>query len=131
MRYLDANIFIYLLDKNAKKEFRKTSERILKRIESKEVAVMSFINLMEVLWWCEKYLKKLKQIYDLILSYKNLRIINISSDTLDDALFLKAKHGLELNDCISVAVMIKLGIKEIYSNDTGFDKVRWLKRIFK
>jgi len=27
--------------------------------------------------------------------------------------------------------MVKSEIDEIYSNDTGFDKVDWIKRIFK
>ena len=132
MIYLDTNIFIYILDKNAEKRFRNISRKILKRIEKDEVAITSFISLMEVLWWCEKNLKdKIKEVYDMIMSYKNLKIINIFSDMFDDALFFKIKYGLEFNDCIALAVMVKSEIDEIYSNDTGFDKVDWIKRIFK
>jgi len=132
MIYLDTNVFIYILDKNAEKRFRNISRKILKRIEKDEVAITSFISLMEVLWWCEKNLKdKIKEVYDMIMSYKNLKIINIFSDMFDDALFFKIKYGLELNDCIALAVMVKSEIDEIYSNDTGFDKVDWIKRIFK
>jgi len=36
-----------------------------------------------------------------------------------------------LIDGISLAVMVKSEVDEIYSNDTGFDKVKWVKRIFK
>ena len=132
MIYLDTNVFIYILDENADKGFRNISRKILKRIEKKELAITSFISLMEVMWWCEKYLKdKIKEVYDMIMSYKNLKIINIFSDMFDDALFFQVKYGLELNDCISLAVMVKSEIDEIYSNDTGFDKVEWAKRIFK
>ena len=132
MIYLDTNVFIYILDKNAEKRFRDISRKILKRIEKKEWAIISFISLMEVMWWCEKHLKnRMKEVYDMIMSYKNLKIINIFSDMFDDALFFKIKYGLELNDCIALAVMVKSGIDEIYSNDTGFDKVDWIKRIFK
>ena len=132
MIYLDTNVFIYILDENADKGFRNISRKILKRIEKKELAITSFISLMEVMWWCEKYLKdKIKEVYDMIMSYKNLKIINIFSDMFDDALFFQVKYGLELNDCISLAVMVKSEIAEIYSNDTGFDKVEWIKRIFK
>jgi len=130
MIYLDTNIFIYILDKNADKKFRDISRKILKRIENKELAITSFISLMEVMWWCEKHLKnRIKEVYDMIMSYKNLKIINIFSDIFDDALFFKVKYGLELNDCITLAVMVKSEIDEIYSNDTGFDKVDWIKRI--
>ena len=131
MKYLDTNIFIYILDKNAKKEFSEKSEAILRKIEEGETAIVSVVTLMEVLWWCERYLKhKIKQVYDMVLSFETLKIINVNSGVISDALFFKEKYLLELNDCISISVMNTSKINDIYSNDSGFDKVEWIKRIF-
>jgi len=131
MKYLDANIFIYVLDLSAKKEFSRSAETILKGIEDGERAVISSITLMEVLWWCEKYLKeKIKDTYEMILSYDNLKTTNVTADIIEDAIFYKYKYGLELNDCISLSLMVAIGIKEIYSNDSGFDDIEWIKRLF-
>ena len=49
---------------------------------------------------------------------------------IGDAAFYKNKYGLELNDCISLSIMSILGIREIYSNDPGFDDAEWIKRVF-
>ncbi len=132
MRYLDANIFIYILDESSEKTFQEISERILKRIQDEESVVTSFITLMEVFWWCEKHLKgKLKEIYETISSYEGLNIINVTFNLLDNVMSYKKRYGLELNDCITLALMGQLGISEIYSNDEDFDKVEWVKRVFK
>jgi len=131
MRYLDANIFIYILDEVSEKYFRETSEKILKRMQNGESIITSSITLMEVFWWCERYLKhRIKEVYEMILSYEGLNVINVTFDMLDVALSYKEKYGLEINDCVSLVLMARLGVSEIYSNDEDFDKVEGIKRIF-
>jgi len=131
MPYVDANIFLYLIDTNSRKDFREASRSILKRIEEGESASMSAITLMELLWWCEKHAKKrIKDVYDMILSYKNINILSVTASIVNDAMFFKEKYNLELNDCIALAVMASSGDTEMYSNDEGFDRIEWIKRNF-
>lgn len=39
-------------------------------------------------------------------------------------------YNIDFNDCLYLSVMHRLGIAEIYSNDTHFDKVEWVSRVF-
>ena len=132
MPYIDSNIFLYLADNKARKDFKEISERILKRVEGGESCTISVIILMEVLWWCEKHAKtRIKDVYDMLLSFDSIKILSLTPSIIDDAMFFKEKNKLELNDCISIATMATTGVVEIYSNDKGFDKIEWIKRTFK
>ena len=40
------------------------------------------------------------------------------------------KHNLDFVDALTLQTMKKNKIKEIYSNDRDFDKVKWIKRVW-
>jgi len=41
-----------------------------------------------------------------------------------------ARYGIDWNDCIILSQMRRNGYTEICSNDTDFDKVGWIRRVF-
>ncbi len=128
--FVDSNIFLYAIQ--AHPQFGKVSKEILKRIDKGERAVTSLINLAEVCWWLERHGKR-DQIEDelkLITSILNLEIVPLApEDFLLAGRFVK-EYGIDFNDCLILAVMKKMGIRGIYSNDPDFNKVGWLKREF-
>lgn len=129
--FVDTNIFLYAMEAHPK--FGLISKRILQRIDKKEPAVISLINLGEICWWLEKHRRanEIEEKIRLVQSILNLEIVMVTlEDFLTSARFVK-EYGMEFNDCLYLAVMKRLGISKIYSNDEHFDRVEWVIRCFK
>lgn len=128
--FVDTNIFLYAIQ--AHPEFGGQCKEILKRIDRGERAITSLISLAEICWWLERHGKadQIENEIRLITSILNLEIAPL---VLEDFLLASKfvnEYGIDFNDCLALAVMKRLGIKGVYSNDQEFDKVRWLKRSF-
>lgn len=130
-RFVDSNIFLYALQ--AHPQYGKTAKNILERIDTEENAVTSLINIGEVCWWLESHQKGdlVKEKLELIDALLFLQIESISLEDFLKAAAFKKTYNIDFNDRLSLAVMKRKQIKEIYSNDSDFDKVEWVKRIFK
>lgn len=130
-RFVDSNIFLYALQ--AHPQYGKTAKNILERIDTEENAVTSLINIGEVCWWLESHQKGdlVKEKIELIDAILFLQIEPISLEDFLKAAAFKKTYNIDFNDRLSLAVMKRKQIKEIYSNDSDFDKVEWVKRIFK
>jgi len=129
--FVDTNIFLYAIQ--AHPQFGKTSKEILKRIDGGERAVTSLINLAEICWWLEKHGKR-DQIEDelkLMTSIFNLEVAPLAQEDFFLASRFVREYKIEFNDCLGLAVMKRLGLKKVYSNDPDFDKVGWLNREFR
>ncbi len=128
-RFVDTNVFIYAIQGHP--EFGEVSKIILERIDSGEKAVTSQINLAEVCWWLEKHKRseEIEEEIKLISSIFHLEIIPLDMrDFIAASEFVK-KYKIDFNDCISLAVMKRMNISTIYSNDRDFDRT-WIKRKF-
>ncbi|KXB06145.1 hypothetical protein AKJ53_01205 [candidate division MSBL1 archaeon SCGC-AAA382F02] len=128
--FVDANIFLYAIQGHP--EFGKTSKKVLKRIDENEEAVTSVITLAEVCWWLEKHkqISKIQEQIKLILSIFNLNIVQITQEDFLNGAELIRELDIDFNDCLNLAVMRRLGIGKIYSNDSDFDKANWVERVF-
>ncbi|MDI6807098.1 MAG: type II toxin-antitoxin system VapC family toxin [Candidatus Aenigmarchaeota archaeon] len=128
--FVDTNIFLYAMEAHPK--FGKTAKKILIRIDRKEPAIISLINIGEICWWLEKHRREseIEEKIKLICSILNLEIISLILEDFLLASKFVVKYKLDFNDCLYLAVMKRFGIKKIYSNDTHFDKVEWVKRSF-
>lgn len=129
--FVDTNVFLYAIQ--AHPQFGKVSKEILKRIDKGEKAVTSLINLAEICWWLERHGKRdqIENELKLITSIFNLEITPLAFEDFSLASRFVKEYRIEFNDCLALAVMKKLGLERIYSNDPDFDKVGWLKREFK
>lgn len=129
MRYLDANIFIYVINDHPK--FGSLSKKILSRINTRESALITTLTLSEVIWFFEKEgIKDLKSILEKIRSIKNLEIITLDFELMWQASNISNKYHIDFNDSVTVSAMLTHNITEIYSNDTDFDSINFIKRIF-
>ena len=133
-RFIDSNVFIYVLSKDPR-----YSQRALKILEEAEEglydAYTSSLVISQVLAYLERRCKD-KAMY-MFLEYLESGPISVIETTLQD--FVEAKklamlYSLDFSslwdDLVIASQMIKLGIEEIYSNDSDFDRIPRIRRIF-
>ncbi|MFQ5710870.1 MAG: type II toxin-antitoxin system VapC family toxin [Candidatus Geothermarchaeales archaeon] len=131
MRFVDANVFIYTLVKSPKEAYE-TCRRILRRIENGEEAVTNTAIIQEVADWLDYNNRKreVKSFMTAINSYLTMHKANTTWDEMLAALNDVEEHALDFVDALTLQTMKKNKITEIYSNDTDFDRVKWIKRIW-
>ena len=130
MRFVDSNVFIYVLDRHPR--FLKTAEEILTRIENGEEAATSTLTIEEV---CV-YLLKNRRRYEIPAFVEALRAYGsllkrpyMFEDIIAAKEMLRA-YRIDWNDLVIVAQMQREGVNEIYSNDADLDIVPGIKRVF-
>ena len=130
-RFVDTNVFIYAL--TAHPLFGKTAKNILERIEKGETAVTSTLVLCEVAWVLEAMGKQgdIKPTLEKILSYKTLEVVSFNADDLLMGVNNMAVESIDFNDGVNLALMTRLSITEVYSNDQKhMGKLEFLTLIF-
>jgi len=130
-RFVDTNVFIYAL--TAHPNFGKTAKNILERIEKGEPAITSTLVLCEVAWVLEAMGKQgnIKPTLEKILSFDTLEVVNFNADDLLMGAHYMATENLDFNGGVNLALMTRLCISEVYSNDQKhLGKLEFLKLIF-
>jgi len=129
--FVDTNIFLYVVQGHP--QFGRASKEILERIDKCEKAITSLINLAEICWWLERHGKRdqIENELKLVASILNLELVPLAVEDFLIASKFAKEYKIDFNDCLALAMMKRLGIKKIYSNDPDFDKVGWLRREFK
>lgn len=131
MRFVDANVFIYVLVKSPKKDYE-ISKRILERIENGEEAATSIAIIQEVVDWLE-YNNRKKEVHGFLTainSYLSMDKLNVTWDNFLPALEDMYKCQIDFVDSLTLQIMKQNKINEIYSNDKDFDRIDWTKRIW-
>jgi len=131
MRFVDANVFIYILVKSPRKDYE-ISKRILNRIENGEETATSLAIIQEVIDWLE-YNNRKKEVRSFLMavnSYLTMNKLNITWNDLLAALDDMDKYKMDFIDALTIQKMKENKIDEIYSNDTDFDELKWIKRIW-
>jgi len=131
MRFVDANVFIYVLVRSPKESYE-TSRKILQRIEDGEETLTNTAILQEVVDWLE-YNNRRREVKDFITAINSYLAMDKLSTAWDDmlaALDDTEKHHIDFVDALTLQAMKKNNTDEIYSNDTDFDKIKWVKRIW-
>ena len=131
MRFVDANVFIYILVKSPKKDYE-ISRGILERIENGEETVTSLAIIQEVIDWLE-YNNRKKEVRSFLTginSYLSMEKLSIAWDDFLPALNDIDEHQIDFVDALTLQKMKKNKIKEIYSNDKDFNRIEWIKRIW-
>ena len=134
-RFLDASIFINWLkvdpSKASRNERALVSGYILHKIETGESAVTSVTVKDEVAIWLSRYKPPiLRKFVELLLGYTSLEIVCPTIEDQVDAAKSFGKYPLGYTDSLSLSLMAKYRISEIYSSDTGFDSIPNIRRVF-
>ncbi len=131
MKFVDANVFIYVLVKSPKKDYD-IAMAILNRIEKGEEAAVTLPVIQEVVDWLE-YNNRRKEIANFLIainSYLSMAKLSPSWNCFLPALEETKKQGIGFVDSLTLEQMKAAQINEIYSNDKDFDRVKWVKRIW-
>jgi predicted nucleic acid-binding protein len=131
MRFVDANVFVYVLVKSPQKDYE-ISKRILERIEKGEETATSLAIIHEVADWLE-YNNRKREVRSFLIGANSYLSMEKQNATWDDFLLaLDDVDGYKINyfDALTLQKMKKSKISEIYSNDKDFDRVEWVKRIW-
>ncbi|RLE69269.1 MAG: hypothetical protein DRJ34_01230 [Thermoprotei archaeon] len=132
MKFVDANVFIYTLIKSPKKDYE-ISKKILKRIEDGEEAIVTTAIIQEVIDWLEYNNRKreIETFLTAVNSYITMIKVYVSWIDMINSLDYVKKYGLDFVDALTIEIMKKYDIREIYSNDKDFDKIKWVRRIWR
>ncbi len=131
MKFVDSNVFLYTLIGSPKADYE-TSRSILKRIEKGEEATTSLAVLQEVVDWLEYNGRKreVEVFLTAVNSYTRMRKVSNRWRDYPRASAEAGKAAIDFVDALSLAVMRREEMNEIYSNDKDFDRVVGIKRVF-
>ncbi len=129
-RFVDANIFLEVLLKDIKWE---EAAGYLEKLSSGRVrAFTSDFIIYSIILQIEEKKKSSESVRDFAIflgNMKGLRIARFTPGILINAVSIMEKHSLDFDDSLQAAFMHTLGIKEIVSFDSHFDKMGGIKRI--
>lgn len=131
MRFIDTNLFIRYFTRDDEEKAQKVLA-LLKRVEEdKERVIVSSLVIFEVIFTLESFYKvpkkEIKELMLPILKMKGLKLSN--KEIYEGALDTYVKKNISFTDAFNCAFVLKKGIKEIYSYDEDFDKIKEIKRI--
>ena len=132
-RFVDSNLFVYVMMRDP--SFAERSLRILTRFEEgRETGWTSTLALSQVFSHLKKRgkLTAIDSFYGFLES-SPINIMETSRADMAKAQEIKEEQSLPWSmwdDLVLAAQMERAKIEEIYSNDTDFDKIRGLRRIF-
>ena len=138
MRFLDANIFVYAYYKprrqltQKEKLMKKEAKEIIGSInEGKEEIVTTVVQISEAANIL-KHGMPLERLIDMILGLfmlDNIKILSVSREMYFATIELGRDLELDPNDALAVEAMMSSNVKEIYSFDEDFEKIKGIIRL--
>lgn len=130
-RFLDANVLLRLItdDDRIKAD---AAQALLDRVEyGQEHLVTSPLVLFEVIFTLQKtYSIERQRIREALGSFISLRHVEIVNKAIwQDALELFVQKNIAFADAYNVTYMKALGVHEIYSWDSDFDRIEGISRL--
>ena len=131
-RFVDSNVFVYHLADDPAYGGRARS--ILKAIQEGEEAVTSSLAISQVCGYM-KWKKKADRIPAFLSLLRSMPSMSKADTTFSDFVRAQEKIGDKgdwkaWDDYVIAAQMERWGTKEVYSNDSDFDAIEGVRRIF-
>ena len=133
MRFVDSNVLLYHLADDPR--YGKKASGIMERIEGGEPAATSTLVISQVCGYL-RWKKRQDAIPAFVLFLRSLPSLSkISTEFADivGAQEFSVQHKLDgklWDDVVITIQMMRMSINEIYSNDTDFDTIPGIKRVF-
>jgi len=127
---VDSNVFIYVLDRHPK--FGRVARGILERIEGGEEAATSTLAIQEVCLYLvgRRRPEDVPGFVEALRTYGYLIKRPYLFEDIITAREMMRAYRVGWNDLVMAAQMQREGIDEIYSNDSDFDSIPGIKRVF-
>ncbi|MGA7876917.1 MAG: PIN domain-containing protein [Desulfoferrobacter sp.] len=131
MRFVDTNVFLrFLVNDDSQKA--DACEMLFKRaIEGEEALFTTDMVVAEIIWVLESYyklnMKEIREKVEKILNTKNLECLN--REIIINALAVSEEANIDYIDAYNAYMLKTRGITELYSYDSHYDRLSWLKRI--
>lgn len=131
MRFVHANIFIYHLA--ADPNYGRAAREILTRIQNGDESALTSTFVVSQVSSYLKWKKKTSAIPVFLEFLKSLPNLTKVETTFADYFVITTSRDVNANnwdDLVIASQMGRFGINEIYSNDSDFDSIAGVKRIF-
>lgn len=139
MRFVDASVFVYAFLKPRRPlaphevDAKENAERIVMRINRGERVGLTVVQLVEIANVLEKYMpmEAAYHVEKFLLYAPHVEIHQVDRETCIEAFKIAEERKVGLSDAIAYIVMLREGVREIYSFDVDFDRLDGIKRITK
>ena len=129
---MDSNIFLHAFLKPRRKlaekelKIKEEAQAIVKRIEGGEEVAMSTAHLSEVVNVIETSLGLEKSLGFLawVVTMDNIEVYSVGLGHYETSLPLAKENEVSVNDALACLFMRSCGLKEIYSFDKHFDRLK-------
>ncbi len=130
-RFVDTNLFLRYFTKDDEEKAERVLALLQKVEGGEERLITSPLVIFEMIFTLEKFYKVPRdEIRELILPILALKELEIPHKPVyQQALDFYLKYPVSFSDAFNAAFMSAKNIKEIYSYDEDFDKIKELKRI--
>ncbi len=137
MRFVDSNIFLHAFLKPRRKltqkelKIKEEAQAIVKRIEDAEEVAMSTTHLSEVVNVIETSLGLQKSLGFLawVVTTDNIEVYSVGLGHYETSLSLAKENEISANDALAYLFMRSYGLKEIYSFDKHFDRLKGIMKL--
>ncbi len=127
---VDTMVFIYHLEDHP--AYAGITEYIFKSIEARKyAAVTSVITLIELLFkpMREGNDAAAQDYRELLLTFPNLRIVNLDANISEKASYFRAKYGITTPDAVQIATVMSQGGAAFITNDESLAKIEEIRVI--
>jgi predicted nucleic acid-binding protein len=132
MRGIDSNIIIYAVNQDLPEHIKCKDLfiKISKGLEPVAIPSIIFMESFHALVRAYKYIEsEVKKRLIAIIDSENINVLDISVSTIILAFEIAEEYKTGGRDSLIAASLLENNIKEIYSHDKDFDKIKIMKRI--
>jgi len=122
--FIDTNILIYAMERHP--EFGEKAGELLEMVDNGEVSgFVSSLVLLEMCWYLESKgrvdeMKKAVEVVD----GSRLQVVDVTGTDVTEAVELRPVYKrVDLNDLVNYCVMMRLGVRDVYTNDSHFNQL--------
>jgi len=137
LRFVDASVFVHAFLKPKRRlepheiEIKEAAKAIVRRINEGEKVGLTVVQLAEIANILERYmpLEKALQVEKFLLYAPNVEVYEVDRRTCVEALKVAEEGRVGLCDAVAYVVMLRSGVREIYSFDRDFDRLEGIRRL--
>ncbi len=132
---IDSNLLSYVFDESEPEKRKICKELVAECWQGKRKYAVSVQNLSEFYVVVTKKIqhpipeKVAKKFVELITDFQSWAVLNVTPQAVKSAIDISIKYNIHYWDALLVATMQENKVLRIYTEDSGFNKIPWVKAI--